>query len=102
MLYMGILNQKFLYFSYSTIKGDGFMTITLRDLLRHRKIKQADVLETMSKCGVDIPQSMFNFLCKKEGDWFSKHSQAIQECLMKEYGIYYDGSVWKGGENYGR
>lgn len=79
------------------------MTVTLKDLLKHRKIKQIDAFNTINdKYGVNVSQSVFNFLCRKEGDWFSKHSQAIRDSIMKEYGIYYDGNVWRGGENYGR
>ena len=78
------------------------MTITLGDMLRHRKIKQSSVLDTLkNKYGVSISQSCLHHMCNKEGDWFSKKAGNIQECIRKEYGIYYDGVVWRGGEIHG-
>lgn len=77
------------------------MTQTLGELLKHRRIKQVEVKKTL-KNKYDVNISTFHYLCHKEGDWFSKYSSVIQECLKKEYGIYYDGSVWRGGENYDR
>ena len=74
------------------------MTVTLGDLLRHRKIKQIDVIRTLQdKYGLSLNQSCFNRMCNKEGDWFSKQTEQTQKCLKNEYGIYYDGSVWRGG-----
>lgn len=71
------------------------MARTLGELLRHRHIRQVEVERTLQdKYNKKIN---INFLCKKEGDWFSKNAEIIKECLMNEYGIYYDGSVWRGG-----
>lgn len=77
------------------------MTVTLGAMLRHRKVKEKNVLETLrDKYGISISQGCLNRLCHKEGDWFSKKTVDIQDCIRKEYGIYYDGTVWRGGENY--
>jgi hypothetical protein len=72
------------------------MTVTLGDLLRHRRIKQIDVVRTL-RDKYNLKVNNISYLCGKEGDWFSKNASVIQECLKNEYGIYYDGSVWRGG-----
>ena len=73
------------------------MTRTLGELLKHRHIKQVDVWDTLtSKYGIPINRSCFNRMCHKE-EWFSRNAKRIQECIKHEYGIYYDGSVWRGG-----
>ncbi len=78
------------------------MTTTLGELLKYRKIKQIEVCRTLNeKYKVTVDQSCFNHLCNKEGHWFSKRGSIIQDCIEKEYGIYYDGAVWRGGMNYG-
>ena len=75
------------------------MTVTLGELLKHRKIKQVDVRKTLNdKYKINISQSTFNNMCNKDGDWFSKRGSNIQDCIGKEYGIYYDGAVWRGGK----
>lgn len=71
------------------------MSRTLGELLKHRRIKQVDVERTLvDKYNL---KASINQLCKKEGDWFSKNASIVKECLKNEYGIYYDGSVWRGG-----
>ena len=71
---------------------------TLGEILKHRRIKQVDVMRTLKqKYGVSITERCF----RKEGHWFSKNAIIIQEAIRKEYGIYYDGAVWRGGKNYG-
>ncbi len=77
------------------------MYITLGELLKYRKIKQVDVKRVL-RDKYNVNTSTFSYLCHKDGDWFSKYTVAIQEALRQEYGIYYDGVVWRGGENYGR
>ena len=71
---------------------------TLGELLKYLQIKQIDVKRTLKqKYGVSICEGYF----RKEGHWFSKKASLIQDVIEKEYGIYYDGAVWKGGINYG-
>jgi hypothetical protein len=74
------------------------MAVTLGELLKYRKIKQVDVVRTLKdKYQVIIAQGDFNHLCHKEGYWFSKRGSVIQDAIKKEYGIHYDGAVWRGG-----
>lgn len=78
------------------------MTTTLGEMLEHRKIKQIDVCRTLKeKHNVTVDSGSFSYLCNKEGHWFSKRGSVIQDAIRKEYGIYYDGAVWRGGINYG-
>ena len=71
---------------------------SLGELLKYLGIKQVDVTRTLKqKYGISISYKCF---CK-EGHWFSKRATIIQEAIKKEYGIYYDGAVWRGGINYG-
>lgn len=75
---------------------------TLGELLKYLRIKQIDVWRTLSeKYGIQMSISAFGDICKKEGHWFSKRASIIQDAIKKEYGIYYDGAVWRGGINYG-
>ena len=74
---------------------------SLGELLKYLGIKQINVWRTLrDRYGLDISLNNINYLCNKEGHWFSKRAAIIQEAIEKEYGIYYDGAVWKGGINY--
>ena len=76
---------------------------TLGEILKYRRIKQIDVWRMLTeKHGINISQSGLNGLCRKEGHWFSKKATIMQDAIKKEYGIYYDGAVWRGGNNYGK
>lgn len=75
---------------------------TLGEILKYLRIKQIDVWRVLNKkYGITLSQSGISDLCNKQGHWFSKRASAIQEAIKKEYGIYYDGAVWRGGMNYG-
>ncbi len=75
------------------------MMQTLGEILKYRRIKQIDVWRVLNeRHGINISMSGINGLCNKEGRWFSKRASVIQEALKKEYGIYYDGAVWRGGK----
>ena len=75
---------------------------TLGEILKYRGIKQLDVWRVLKeRHGINMSISGINCLCKKEGHWFGKQATIIQEAIKKEYGIYYDGAVWRGGKNYG-
>jgi hypothetical protein len=95
---MEIILLKKLGYLYSD-KKEVYMTVTLGEILKHKKIKQVDVVRTLKeKYQVTIAQGDFNHLCNKEGHWFSKRGSIIQDAISKEYGIYYDGAVWRGGK----
>ncbi len=78
------------------------MAVTLGEILKYNKIKPLDMLKVLNeKYCLNLSQYTIYKCCNKEGYWFSKRTQVIQDCIKKEYGIYYDGAVWRGGINYG-
>lgn len=75
---------------------------TLGEILKYYRIKQIDAWRVLNaRYGINMSETGFSRLCNKQGHWFSKRATVMQEAIKKEYGIYYDGAVWRGGINYG-